>query len=98
MTKLQIPSTPAIINGGGVRMGRDKAKQYASNRAYDKRTFHERSLRIRKDSGIVEALEAMTSLTGVSASKYMLNSITNSLLKDGYLKPLDETVAEISEE
>ena len=98
MTKLQIPATPAIINSGGDRkMARDKAKQYAANMASRQRIYHERSLRFRKDSGIVEALEAMTAFTGVSASKYIMDAITESLQRDGYLKS-EKTVEESTDQ
>ena len=44
------------------------------------------SLKIRKSTGIVDALSKMGENTGVSRNAYIIEAIREKLIRDGYLK------------
>jgi len=89
---------PLYSMAGGVRMGRDLAKRRASNAKWNNEKSKSYGLRISNSTGIPDALEAATALSGMTTNAYVTIAIREKLTRDGYLKPLDETVAEISEE
>lgn len=97
MKSLQSTKTPAIINGGGVCMGRDLVKRRASNAKWNNEKSKSYGLRISNSTGIPDALEAATALSGMTTNAYVTIAIREKLIRDGYLKPLDETISELSD-
>lgn len=67
-------------------MGRDMAKKAVTDRASHKKIYYERGIKIRKDSGVPEALEDMTNRSGIPVSKYIIQALTEKLIRDGYLQ------------
>lgn len=67
-------------------MARDMKKKMESDKASINRIYHQLGLKIRKDSGIFEALEAMTESTGMAKGTYINAKVREALIRDGYLK------------
>lgn len=44
----------------------------------------------RKESGIMEALDAACTSQGISKADYLRKSVTNKMRKDGFLPPKEE--------
>lgn len=67
-------------------MARDMKKKAEKDKESVNRIYYQRGLKIRKDSGIPEALERMSSETGIGMSTYIIACIREALIRDGYLK------------
>lgn len=48
------------------------------------------SVKIRNDSGIIEALETATSTAKMSKNAYIVSAVYEKLIADGYLSPEPE--------
>lgn len=67
-------------------MGRDMAKKAVVDKASRKKVYFDKSIKIRRDSGIIEALDTMMDNSGISSSKYIVQALTEKLIRDGYLQ------------
>lgn len=54
--------------------------------AYKKEVYHQMNVRIRKDSGILDALELAHKVTGMPKAEYIRVSIEEKLIADGYME------------
>ena len=52
---------------------------------YHAENYHQFYLRVRKDSGIMEALQKMRDESGDSINAYIAESVKRSLVADGYM-------------
>lgn len=71
---------------GGV-MGRDMERRAAYNQAWKKENTMQYAVRVGKASGIPDAFETAKAATGLSSNAYLLQALTEKLIRDGYLKP-----------
>ena len=53
--------------------------------AYKRETYTQINVRLRKDSGIAEALELACQITGMPRSEYIRDALEDRLRDDGYL-------------
>lgn len=67
-------------------MARDMKKKAESDRLTHNRIYSQRGIKIRKDSGIPDALELMSEQTGMPVNSYIIACIREALIRDGYLK------------
>jgi len=84
MTKLQIPAPPAIMNAGGVHMGRDMAKKAVSDARFQAKCYDRFSVKIRKDSGILQFLNEASAKSDISKNAYVIAAVVEKLQRDGY--------------
>lgn len=63
---------------------KDRHKPGYLNR-YRAENYHQFYLRVRKDSGIMEALQKMQDATGDSVNGYITESVKQKLIVDGYM-------------
>ncbi len=52
---------------------------------YKREKYTQVNVRIRKDSGILEALEIMNRVTGMPKAEYIRDAIEERLMDDGYM-------------
>ena len=52
---------------------------------FNAENYHQFYLRIRKDSGIMDALRNMSAETGVSVNAYITETVKRQLIADGYM-------------
>ncbi len=52
---------------------------------YRRQNYHQFYLRVRKDSGIMEALQEMHDNTGDSVNGYIVETVKRKLIADGYM-------------
>lgn len=52
---------------------------------YKRETYAQVNVRIRKDAGILEALELMNRVTGMPKAEYIRDAIEHQLMSDGYM-------------
>ena len=52
---------------------------------FNAENYHQFYLRIRRDSGIMEALRKMSSETGESTNSYITEAVKRKLISDGYM-------------
>lgn len=78
-------------------MGRDLVKRRASNAKWNAENTVQFATRIKISTGIPAALDAAKAITGMATNAYLAKALEEKLIRDGYLKPLDETIAEISD-
>ena len=60
-------------------------KKAIADRESVHRIYYQRGIKIRKDSGIPDALEQMSAKTGVGVSTYIIIAIKEKLINDGYM-------------
>ena len=53
--------------------------------AYKRETYTQVNVRLRKDSGIAEALELACRITGMPKSEYIRDALAERLQNDGYM-------------
>ena len=68
-------------------MGRDMAKKNSYDQAWKKENTMQYAVRVGKSSGIPEAFDRAKSQTGLSSNAYLLQALTEKLIRDGYLQP-----------
>lgn len=66
-------------------MGRDMAKKAATDWKSQQKIYKTLLMKIRKDSGIFEALYKNQEITGVAPTTYAQAALVAALRKDGYL-------------
>ena len=76
---------------GGKSMGRDMAKKAITDLKSQQKVYKQLNMKIRKDSGIFEALYENEKKTGVAPATYAQRALREKLIADGYLSPSDET-------
>ena len=74
------------------------ARDVAKKEAWQKDNTKMYGVRIQNKSGIPEALEIAKTSSGLTTNAFIIEAIREKLIRDGYLKPFDKTIAEISEE
>lgn len=52
---------------------------------FHKETYEQVNFRVRKDSGIIEALELASRMTGITKSGYIRDAVVDRLKDDGYM-------------
>ena len=52
---------------------------------YRRQNYHQFYLRVRKDSGIMEALQKMHDDTGDSINSFIVETVKRKLIADGYM-------------
>lgn len=52
---------------------------------YKRENYDLIQLRVRKDSGIMDALDLMNELTGMPRSEYLRSALIDQLARDGYM-------------
>ena len=67
-------------------MARDVAKKSAADYRWEKDNCDRINLKIRKDSGLVSAIDAARENCGDSRNSYILKVLREALTRDGYLK------------
>ena len=55
------------------------------NLQFHRENYVQLNLKIRKDSGIIDALNLMTELTGMPKTEYIRDVLVDRLLEDGYM-------------
>ena len=55
------------------------------NREFHRENYVQVNLKIRKDSGIIEALNLMTEVTGMPKTEYIRDAVQDRLREDGYM-------------
>ena len=65
----------------------DKGREWHKNYNAMKIRFE---VTFRKESGIMEALDAAFTSQGISKADYLRKSVTNKMRKDGFLPPKEE--------
>lgn len=76
---------------GGKNMGRDMAKKAITDLKSQQKVYKQLNMKIRKDSGIFEALYENEKRTGIAPATYAQRALREKLIADGYLSPSDET-------
>lgn len=66
-------------------MARDMAKKAITDRAFEVKTYDRFSVKIRKDSGLLDALEKMSDKAGISKNAYVIAAVCEKLAKDGFV-------------
>ena len=66
-----------------MRKGDRHLPGYSDN--YKRENYDLIQLRVRKDSGIMDALNLMNDLTGMPRSEYLRSALVDQLAKDGYM-------------
>lgn len=67
-------------------MARDTAKKSATDYKWEKENCIRINLKIRKDTGLVDMIDAARVLTDDSRNSYAIKAIQEKLQRDGYLK------------
>lgn len=67
-------------------MTRDMQKKYASDLKSQQKIYKQITMKIRKDSGILEAVSECEEKTGIAPSTYAQNALIEKLRRDGYLQ------------
>lgn len=75
-------------------MARDMAKKAVSDLRSQQKHYKQVTMKIRRDSGIIEALEDCEGKTGVAAATYAQAALREALIRDGYLSEKSEEVQE----
>ena len=76
---------------GGKNMGRDMAKKAVTDLKSQQKIYKQLTMKIRRDSGIFEALYENEKKTGVAPATYAQQVLRKQLIADGYLSPSTET-------
>ena len=76
---------------GGKNMGRDMAKKTITDLKSQQKIYKQLTMKIRRDSGIFEALYENEKKTGVAPATYAQRVLRKQLIADGYLSPSAET-------
>ena len=66
-----------------IRRGDRHSPGYSDN--YKRENYDLIQLRVRKDSGIMDALDLMCELTGMPRTEYLRNALQDRLMQDGYM-------------
>ena len=66
-------------------MGRDMAKKAAADLKSQQKVYKQVTMKIRKDSGIYEAMKKCEEETGIAPATYAQNALVERLTRDGYL-------------
>ena len=74
-------------------MARDMAKKNVADYRWTKENCKMFSVKIRNDSGIIEALETATSTAKMSKNAYIVSAVYEKLISDGYLSSEPEQVS-----
>lgn len=75
---------------GGKNMGRDMAKKAITDLRSQQKVYKQLNMKIRKDSGIFEALYENEKKTGIAPATYAQRALREKLIADGYLSPSNE--------
>ncbi|MBQ4075582.1 MAG: hypothetical protein IJD39_10330 [Clostridia bacterium] len=75
-------------------MARDMAKKAVSDLKSQQKHYKQVTMKIRKDSGIIEALEENYQKTGVAPATYAQAALREKLIRDGYLSAEPQTLEE----
>ena len=67
-------------------MARDMAKKMIADLRSQQKIYKQVTMKIRKDSGIYEALLQCEKMTGVAPATYAQKAVIKQLRADGYLK------------
>lgn len=67
-------------------MARDMKKKAASDLRSQQKVYKQVTMKIRKDSGIYEALKKYEEDTGIAPATYAQNALIEKLKHDGYLE------------
>ena len=70
---------------GAVGVARDMAKKYAADTISQAKLYDRFSVKVRKDSGIFDAMNAAANKTGISKNNYVVQAVVRQLIADGYL-------------
>ena len=65
-----------------IRRGDRHSPGYSDNK---RENYDLIQLRVRKDSGIMDALDLMCELTGMPRTEYLRNALQDRLMQDGYM-------------
>ena len=71
-------------------MARDMAKKSITDLKSQQKIYKQLTMKIRKDSGIFEALLQCEKNTGIAPATYAQKAVVKQLRADGYLKAGDE--------
>ena len=74
---------------GGKNMGRDMAKKAVTDLKSQQKIYKQLTMKIRRDSGIFEALYENEKKTGVAPATYAQQVLRKQLIADGYLQQSD---------
>lgn len=66
-------------------MARDMAKKAVADMRFEAKTYDRFSVKVRKESGIQEALESASTKAGISKNAYVVAAVQEKLIRDGYL-------------
>lgn len=85
-------STEILYNlaSGGVVMARDMAKKAAADLKSQQKVYKQVTMKIRKDSGIYEALQECEKQTGVAPATYAQLAVVEKLRRDGFLQKAEK--------
>lgn len=72
-------------------MARDMAKKYEADKRSQAKHYDRFSVKVRKDSGLMEKMNAAANKAGVSKNKYVVDAVVAKLRADGYdMEMLDD--------
>lgn len=75
-------------------MARDMAKKAVADMRFEAKTYDRFSVKVRKESGVQEALELASVGLGISKNAYVVAAVQEKLIRDGYLSEKSEEVQE----
>lgn len=72
-------------------MARDMAKKAVSDLRSQQKHYKQLTMKIRRDSGVFDALEARAAATGEATATFAQRVLREALIRDGYLSPQEDT-------
>ena len=72
-------------------MARDRATKAAADLKSQQKHYKQVTMKIRRDSGIIEALNTCENATGEAPATYAQRVLREALIRDGYLTETQES-------